>query len=138
MEPSACAIGRLGPGGPWVGFAPAIDGGYHLVVGDGAGGRSVPASAVELIALAVTYFEESLDPPPDDLAATHGDIGALVRHVAEQERDPERVRLLADAVDAVDDGLAADAAIGRLSRLLPPDEDAATLVRRRAEGLVAS
>lgn len=136
VGPPACAVGRLGAGGPWIGFAPAFDEAYQLVVGGHAGTRSAPASGAELLALAVLYFEESLDPPPDELAATHGDIGALVRHVAEHERDPGRRRLLGEAIDAIDDGLPADVAISRLSRLLPDDGDAATLVRRRVEKLV--
>ena len=135
MGSGACAIGRPVPDGPWVGFAPAFDDGYLIVLGGGGGTRTAPASAADLLALAVVYFEDSFDPPPDDLAATLGDIGALVRHVAEHERDPERRRRLDEAVDAVDDGLAADVAIARLTRLLPGDDDAATLVRRRVEEL---
>jgi hypothetical protein len=133
----ACAVGRLGAGGPWVGFAPTLDDSYALVVGAVPGGpRQVPADAGDLLALALAYFEESLDAPPDDLAATHGDIGALVRHLAEHAPDDAQGRLLGEAVDAIDDGLAADATIARLSRALGDGADAITRIRRRVSDLV--
>lgn len=137
MEPPACAVGRIDPEGPWVGFAPGLDDGYLLVVGSEAGPtRSTAATPRDLIAMAVAHFEESLFPPPDDLAATHGDIGALVRHVAEHERDFERRSVLDEAVDAVDDGLAADVTIARLTRMLGDGTDAASWLRRRTEELL--
>jgi len=133
----ACAVGRVAPDGPWVGFAPTLDDTYALVVGELAGGpRQVEADADDLLSLALAYFEETLDPPPDELAATHGDIGALVRHVAEHEPDPERRRLLGEAVDAVDDGLAADATIARLTRALGDGADATSRIRRRVSDLM--
>jgi hypothetical protein len=118
MDAPACAVGRIGPGGPWVGFAPTLDDGYALVVEGSAGSRRVAADADLLLSLAIAYFEDALDPPPDDLAATHADIGALVRHLAEAEVDVFRRRKLKEAVDAVDDGLAADAVIARLAAVL--------------------
>jgi hypothetical protein len=137
MEVVACAVGRLGPGGPWVGFAPTLDDAYALVVGGLTGSpRQLEAEVDDLVALALAYFEESLDPPPDELAATHGDIGALVRHVAEHEPDAARRRLLREAVDAVDDGLAADMTIARLTRALGDGSDATTRIRRRVAELV--
>ena len=137
MDGVACAVGRLGLDGPWVGFAPTLDDSYALVVGAIPGGpRQVPADAGDLLALALAYFEESLDPPPDELAATHGDIGALVRHLAEHAPDEGRRRLLREAVDAVDDGLAADATIATLSRALGDGADALVRIRRRVSGLV--
>lgn len=118
MDAAACAVGRLRPGGPWVGFAPTLDDGYALVVeGPGASGRSAADSDL-LLALAIAYFEDALDAPPDELAATHADIASLVRHVAEAEGDAARRRLLGEAVDAIDDGLAADVVIGRLTGAL--------------------
>jgi hypothetical protein len=120
MDAPACAIGRIGPGGPWVGFAPTLDDGYALVVEGSAGSRRSAAEPDLLVALAIAYFEDALHPPPDDLAATHADIGALVRHLAEAELDVPRRRLLEEAVDAIDDGLAADAVIGRLNAALTP------------------
>lgn len=137
MEIVACAVGRLGPAGPWVGFAPTLDDAYALVVGalpDGP--RHVEADADDLLALALAYFEESLDPPPEELAATHGDIGALLRHLAEHERDPGRHLLLTEAVDAVDDGLAVDTTITRLTRALGGGAEAAARIRRRVSELV--
>ena len=137
MDGVACAVGRLGPDGPWVGFAPTLDDTYALVVGTLPGGqRQVVADPDDLLALALAYFEEALDPPPDELAATHGDIGALVRHLAEHATDETQRRLLREAVDAVDDGLAADATIATLSRALGDGADALVRIRRRVNGLV--
>jgi hypothetical protein len=137
VEIAACAVGRLGAAGPWVGFAPTLDDAYALVVGSLPGGtRQVTADADDLLALVLSYFEESLDPPPDELAATHGDIGALVRHLAEHEPDPGRRLLLGEAVDAVDDGLAADTTIMRLTRVLGDGADASARIRRRVSELV--
>lgn len=137
MAAVACAIGRIGPDGPWVGFAPTLDDGYALVVGERPdGGRPADADADDLIALALLYFEESFDVPPEELAATHGDIGALVRHVAEHETDVVRRRLLREAVDAVDDGLAVDVTITRLGRVLGGGADAGARIRRRVSELL--
>ena len=139
MEGAACAVGRLGPDGPWVGFAPTLDDGYALVIGGLPGGpRRVAAEPDELLALAAAYFEEALYEPPDDLAATLGDIGSLVRHVAEHESDPARRRLLGEAVDAVDDGLAADVTLARLGRALGGGVDATARVRRRVREILAT
>ena len=139
MNGVACAVGRIGSSGPWVGFAPTIDDGYALVIGGLSGGfRRAAADPQDLLALASAYFEESLDEPPDELAATLGDIGSLVRHVAEHETDPERRRLLGEAVDAVDDGLAVDVTIARLGRALGDGVDAAARVRGRVKELLAA
>ena len=139
MEGVACAVGRIGPDGPWVGFAPALDDGYALVVGDVAGGsHRVAADGVDLLALAAVYFEDALDQPPDELAATLGDIGALVRHVAEHEPDPERRRLLGEVVDAVDDGLAADVTLARLGRVFGDGADSSDRIRRRVNEVLGS
>ena len=139
MNGVACAVGRIGPSGPWVGFAPTIDDGYALVIGGLSGGfRRAAADADDLLALASAYFEETLDEPPDELAATLGDIGSLVRHVAEHETDPERRRLLGEAVDAVDDGLAVDVTIARLGRALGDGVDATARIRGRVNELLAT
>ena len=139
MDGVACAVGRIGQSGPWVGFAPTMDDRYALVIGGLAGGfRRAPADAEDLLALASAYFEETLDEPPEELAATLADIGSLVRHVAEHENDPGRRRLLAEAVDAVDDGLAADVTIGRLGRALGDGVDAAARIRGRVNELLTT
>jgi hypothetical protein len=136
MEIGACAVGRIGPDGPWVGFAPSLDDGYDLVVGPAdAASRRRRADADDLLSLALAYFAEELDAPPEELAATHGDVGALVRHV-EHEQAPERSRLLAEAVDAIDDGLEAEVTIARLTRALADGEEAAERIRRRAQELL--
>ena len=89
-----------------------------------------------LVALALLYFEDSFDAPPEELAATHGDIGALVRHVAEHETDADRRRHLLEAVDAVDDGLAVDVTITRLGRALGGGADASARIRLRVSELL--
>jgi hypothetical protein len=139
VDGAACAVGRIGPMGPWIGFAPTIEDRYALVVGGLPGGfRREPASADDLLALVIAYFEETLDEPPEELAATLGDIGSLVRHVAEHETDPGRRRLLGEAVDAVDDGLAADVTIARLGRALGDGVDAAARLRGRVSELLSA
>ena len=110
----ARAIGRIRDGGPWIGFQP-VDTGYLLVVGSDATVRSRVADADLLLALAIAYFEEAFPDPPPELEATQADVSALVRHVAAEESDPARQRLLGIAVDAIDDGLAGDAVANRLS-----------------------
>ena len=110
----ACAIGRIRPGGPWIGFLPG-EAGYRLVVGDSRGQRTQEADVDLLLALAIGYFEEAFPEPPPELEATHADLSELVRHVARGERDAARRRLLDEAVDAIDDGLAGDAVANRLS-----------------------
>lgn len=122
--PSACVVGRLPVDGPWVGFAPTLDDGYALVIdSEGSSGRA-SASGDDLLALAIAYFEESLGDPPEALAATHGDIGTLVRHVAEHEPDADQRRLLSEAVDAIDDGQAADVVMARLAAAFGDGRDA--------------
>ena len=139
MDGAACAVGRIGPGGPWVGFAPTLDDGYALVIGDVDGGSvRVAADGDDLLALAAIYFEDALDQPPETMAATLGDIGALVRHVVERERDPLRRRLLGEAVDAVDDGLAADVTLARLGRVLGDGADSSVRIRRRVNEVLGS
>ena len=135
---AACAVGRLGGDGPWVGFAPSLDDAYALVV-EGSDGRSgsAPAESDDLVAVAIAYFQDDLVEPPEELAATHADIGALVRHLAEVESDHIRRRLLQEAVDAVDDGLAADVVVGRLGRCLEGDEEPVARLARRTTELLA-
>ncbi len=134
MEIPACVVGRLDPGGPWIGFAPTLDDGYALTVATEGRSQLHPAQALDLIAVAVLYFEDSADAPPEEMAATHGDIGALVRHAA--DRVSEAVRAAAsEAVDAIDDGLAADVVIERLQRVMGDGVDAIAHLRRRVGAL---
>jgi hypothetical protein len=110
----ACVIGRTGPRGPWVGFAAAPDG-YRLVVGRDDGSElSRSADAGVLLALAIAYFEEAFEDAPVDREATHADLSAMVRHVAGIDTRPELRDVLAEAVDAIDDGLPGDAVASRL------------------------
>ena len=105
--------------------------------GDDGAAASAPATSDELVALAIAYFADELPGPPEELAATHGDIAGLIRHLATEEGEMEPARLLAEAVDAIDDGLAADVVVGRLSRCLSSDEEPETRLRRRAADLLA-
>lgn len=131
MQIPACVVGRLDPGGPWIGFAPTLDDGYAVTVTAESRSDRLPAEPVDLIALAILYFEEAIESPPEEMAATHGDIGAIVRHASERV-GPEARRPTAEAVDAIDDGLAADVVIGRLQRVLGDEVDAIAHLRRVA------
>ena len=130
MVVPACAVGRLGSEGPWIGFAPTIDDGYALVV-EGRIPTRVTAEPEDLIALALAYFEDLLPEPPEELAATLGDIAGIVRHAAERISDPERRRAYDEAVDAIDDGLAADVVVDRLARVFGDGGDVVAHLRRR-------
>jgi hypothetical protein len=120
--PDARAIGRLHADGPWIGFQLTTDG-YRFMVGLPSGARSREADADLLLALAIAYFEEAFEGAPQELEATHEDLSELVRHVAAHEVDPARKRLLDEAVDAIDDGLAGDAVASRLSAARPANAD---------------
>jgi hypothetical protein len=134
VEVPACVVGRLEPGGPWIGFAPTLNDGYALTVAaEGHAGR-LRAQALDLVALAVLYFEDAVDAPPEELAATHGDIGAIVRHAADRVSEGARVAA-AEAVDAIDDGLAADVVIERLQRVMGDGVDVIAHLRRRLAAL---
>lgn len=135
MDVPACAVGRLDPDGPWIGFAPSLDDGYDLTMG-GADGRSggaarVPAAPHDLIALAILYFEDAWVDAPEELAATLGDIGAVVRHAADRITDAESRRAFDEAVDAIDDGLATDVVLERLARALGDGATASAHLRQR-------
>jgi hypothetical protein len=134
-----CAIGRLEGDGPWVGFVPA-EGGYRVAVG--RAGASVQTDAADdalLLALAIAYFEDVLEDPPPAIEATHADLSDLVRDVAGRASDPEGRRLLGEAVDSIDDGLAVDEVIGRLDaawrRTTGEQADPLDLLRERVARL---
>ena len=138
MDVPACAVGRLEPDGPWIGFAPSLDDGYALTVGgagESGGAHRVPAEPHDLIALAILYFEDALAEPPEEFAATLGDIGAVVRHAAERVTDAPSRRAFDEAVDAIDDGLAADVVLDRLARAFGDGADAAAHLRARVATL---
>lgn len=120
--PDPRAIGRIRPDGPWIGFQATADG-YRFTVGLPSGARTRGADADLLLALAIAYFEEAFEGAPPEMEATHEDLSELVRHVAAGEADPTRKRLLAEAVDAIDDGLAGDAVVSRLSAVRPGNAD---------------
>jgi hypothetical protein len=138
MDAPACAVGRLGPDGPWLGFVPTLDDGYAIVVGAPSGSRRSAATPDDLVALALAYFEDSLDEPPEELAATHGDIAAIVRHAADRAGDGPMRSAYAEAVDAIDDGLAADVVIERLAATFGVGADPIGYLRRRAAELAGA
>lgn len=139
MSDPAWALGRLDAEGAWIGMR-AIDGGYQLVVRTDAGARlATPATDDDLLAAALAYFEEALPPAPTELEATHADIGAVMRWLAGRQTDPERRRLLSRALDAVDDGLAAEEVMARLAAALPAglQSDPIGYLRARARRMLA-
>jgi len=114
------AVGALG-GSTWVGFTRTGEG-YRLACAGADGGltvsrRSGAARCDELLTVVQAYFEEALDPPPPDLEATQEDLAGLLGWLASEQADPARRRLLDEAIDAVDDGLAADVVVERLARV---------------------
>jgi hypothetical protein len=120
---AARAIGRLDPGGPWIGFGYRA-GACRFVVGTADVVRDAPADQDLVLALAIAYFAEAFDEAPPDLEATQSDLSAMVRHLAGAETDPARRALLGEAMDALDDGLAGDAVAGRLQAARSPRDDA--------------
>jgi hypothetical protein len=133
MEVPACAVGRIAPDGAWIGFAPTADDGYALTLATSDAAYRRPATPPDLAALAVAWFEEALPEPPEAVAATLGDIAAIVRHAAERTVGLDRRADYALAVDAIDDGLAADVVIDRLSRALGDGVDAVAYLRECAD-----
>ncbi len=130
------AIGRLAPSGAWVGIEP-LPSGYRLVFG-APDGALVPDPTDDpagiragLVAAAIVYFLASLADPPGELEATQADMAALLTDLRSRVTGSDRA-LAAEALDAVDDGLPADAVVLRLQRLLPPGSpDAAELLETR-------
>ena len=119
---AACAIGRLRPGGAWIGFGFRGDAG-RIVLGTPKGLRDAPADSAVLLALAIAHYAVAFDEAPPDLEATQSDLSALVRHLIEREPDAGRRALLGEALDAIDDGLAGDAVAGRLAAVGIPGDD---------------
>lgn len=118
LSPALCAIGRFEANGPWVGVSREADG-YRIAFGPpDASVILADASRTELLALAIAYFEDRLEEAPPDLEATQGDMGDLCRWLAQSEPRDDVRALLQEAVDAVDDGLAADATVARLGDAL--------------------
>ncbi len=119
------AVGRWRADGPWIGFQGTADG-YRLCVGVDDRVLSEGADADVLLSLAIAYFEEALEAAPPDLEATHADLADLVRFVAARDDDPARRARLAEAIDAIDDGLAGDAVVRLLTMSRPgtPNEQA--------------
>jgi hypothetical protein len=133
-----CAIGRLRPGGAWVGFSRA-GGAYRLAVGQDDSVLTDDADDGLLLALAIVYFEDVLEDPPPSIEATHADLSDLVRTVAGRAPDADARRLLDEAVDSIDDGLAVDEVIGRLTaaraRTTKEQAEPLDLLRERAAAL---
>lgn len=119
---AVCAVGRLEPDGPWIGFGFRGET-CQIVLGIGKEVRDASADTDLLLALAIAHFAEAVDEAPPDIEATQSDLSALVRHLIGAEADPGRRALLAEALDAIDDGLAGDAVAGRLSAARSPEYD---------------
>jgi hypothetical protein len=119
---AARAIGRLEPGGTWVGFGFRGDVCRYLI-GTNDGVQDASADADLLLALAIAHFAGAFDEAPPDIEATQSDLSALVRYLISSEPDAARRALLAEALDAIDDGLAGDAVAGRLAAARSPGRD---------------
>ena len=120
--PAPSAIGRLEPGGAWIGFAPDGAGGYRLVRGDGTNLAAVTTDDAhlrgDLLALSIAYFAEVFADAPPELEATQADVAELIRWLQATAPDATEARQLQEAVDGVDDGLAADVLIARLTEAM--------------------
>jgi len=143
VDPTVRAIGRFGADGVWVGFRPSGPG-YELVFGETDGTqRATPASRSELLAVAIGYFEEGLQDPPPELEATQHDLGQLLRWLYRTESDARLGSLLLQALDGIDDGLAGDVLVGRLSSALiasgiaDEQADAVDLLAERYRALIS-
>ena len=135
----ARAIGRLAPGGPWIGFAVRGDA-CLFVTGLHDDVREAPAEPDLVLALAIAHFAEVFEEPPPDLEATQADLSGLVRYLMRGEADPGRRELLTEALDAIDDGLAGDAVANRLVAARSPGSsriDPADLLQARVKALRA-
>jgi hypothetical protein len=103
--------------------------------------RSSEADVDLLLALAIAYFTEALEGAPPEIEATQADLSALITDLAQRETDLEARRLLREALDAIDDGLAGDAVAGRLAAARPlrtEPIDPIELLRIRAMELTAT
>jgi hypothetical protein len=119
---AARAIGRLAPGGPWIGFGLRGDE-WRYLLGAGDAVRDAPADTDLLLALAIAHFAEAFDEAPPDIEATQSDLSALVLHLIDAQPDAGRRALLTEALDAIDDGLAGDAVAARLVAARSPGSD---------------
>ena len=136
---SVRAIGRLDADGPWIGF------GYRaglprFVVGVADGMRDAPGDRDLILALAIAHFGDLGSGALPELEATQSDLSALVRHLMDSEADAAKRPLLADAIDAIDDGLAGDAVATRLEAARAAGDDApdpVELLSRRAREVAA-
>ena len=119
---AARAIGRLSPGGPWIGFGLRGEE-WRFAAGTDAAVHDAPAAADLLLALAIAHFAQAFDVAPPDLEATQADLSALVSHLVETQANVRRQALLSEALDAIDDGLAGDAVAGRLAAARSPGSE---------------
>lgn len=133
------AVGRLGDGGPWVGFGYRA-GACRMVLGTADGVLDSGADADLTLALAIAHFAGALEEGPPDFEATQSDLSALVSHLVRAEVDPVRRALLGEAMDAIDDGLAGDAVAEKLEAARSPridSVDAVELLSMKARDMVA-
>jgi hypothetical protein len=136
---SARAIGRLEIDGPWIGFGYRA-GQPRFVVGVADGMRDDAGDRDLLLALAIAYFADAGSAAPPELEATQSDLSALVRQLNDSEADPAKRALLAEAIDAIDDGLAGDAVATKLEAARAAGDDAVDaveLLSRKARQVAA-
>jgi hypothetical protein len=131
------AIGRIPPDGPLVGIEPAGDG-YRLAFGlaDGTWLADPTTDPLErragLVAGAIAFFLASLDDPPAELEATQADLARAVASLDSSLTGREERATASQALDAIDDGLPADAVALRLLPLLPSAQaDPVEILRAR-------
>ncbi len=131
MEVPPCAVGRLDPDGPWIGFAPTLDDGYALTIGS-AGARvgeqrtrsTCWPSPSSTSRTPVTRRPRSLRPPTATSVPSCAMPRSAIDDVAQRQAADE-------SVDAIDDGLAADVVIERLERAVGDGVDAVDHLRHR-------
>lgn len=131
------AIGRLPLDGPLVGIELAGDG-YRLAFGL-ADGTWLPDPTTDpldrragLVAGALAFFLASVDDPPAELEATHADLARMVESLASTLTSRDERAAASQALDAIDDGLPADAVALRLLPLLPAGQtDPVEILRAR-------
>ncbi len=112
------AVGRLPGGGdaPCVGVVAEEPGPALGFLGpDGTLLVARPVDGRELLAAVIAWFEESLADPPQDLEATQEDLASVVRWLAGASLEAPLHGLLSEACDAIDDGLAEDVVVRRLT-----------------------
>jgi hypothetical protein len=112
------AVGRLPGGGDAACVCVVADATGHalgFLEEDGSLLVARPPEGRELLAAVIAWFEEALADPPQDLEATQEDLASAVRSLLGTSIGHRAHGLLAEACDAIDDGLAEDVVVRRLT-----------------------